>query len=279
MKSGSSLRPSVSLSDLGEKRAFDVKVGYRKKIPPLGSSDKAPKALYVTVFRNGDPYFPGTKVSLRPGKHFLNLSGFCDYLSQRMKIPQGVRYIYDINGRLITELKDLEDGGSYVASGVKTFKDAGYGKLVRLHTTQKPNAAPLRPDDMLLFRQPHHESLEGLSLPGSKESCLVTVVNKKEPAKRSRVLLNLRTRQIWEDVLKDMGQSIGMRKVSRMLTPWGEEVRSFSHLKNDFGDVETFYLDTKSKRSGPRRSNSDSNIRGTALGSSLRIKIPDGRNR
>ncbi|GFS77170.1 echinoderm microtubule-associated protein-like protein [Nephila pilipes] len=72
-------------------------------------------------------------------------------------------------------------------------------------------------------RQPHHESLEGLSLPGSKESCLVTVVNRKEPAKRSRVLLNLRTRQIWEEVLRDMGESIGMRKASRLLTPWGEE--------------------------------------------------------
>ncbi|KAF8774725.1 Echinoderm microtubule-associated protein-like [Argiope bruennichi] len=262
MKSSSDLRPSLSMSDLGDKRAFDVKVGYnRRKIPPLMISDKAPKALYVTVYRNGDPFFPGVKVSLRPGKHFLNLPGFCDYLSQRMKIPQGVRYIYDLNGHLVTELKDLVDGGSYVASGVKTFKEAGYGKLVRLHTSQKPNAAPMRPGDMLLYRQPHHESLEGISLPGSKESSLVTVVNRKEPAKRSRVLLNLRTRQIWEEVLRDMGQAIGMRKVSRMLTPWGEEVRSFSHLKNDFGDVETFYLDSSSNRTIPRRSNSDTNIR------------------
>ncbi|GFQ78893.1 echinoderm microtubule-associated protein-like CG42247 [Trichonephila clavata] len=233
MKSSSGIRPSLSLGDLGEKRAFDVRVGYKKKIPPLGSSEKAPKALVVTVYRNGDSYFPGTKVSLRPGKHFLNLTGFCDYLSQRMKIPQGVRYIYDLNGHLINELKELQDGGSYVASGTKTFKDAGYGKLIRLHTSQKPNVAPLRREDMLLFRQPHHESLEGLSLPGSKESCLVTVVNRKEPAKRSRVLLNLRTRQIWEEVLRDMGESIGMRKASRMLTPWGEEVFGKDFQLND----------------------------------------------
>ncbi|GBM23551.1 Echinoderm microtubule-associated protein-like CG42247 [Araneus ventricosus] len=152
MKSSSGLRPALSMGDLDDKRAFDVKVGYRRRIPPIVTSDKAPKALYVTVYRNGDPFFPGVKVSLRPGKHFLNVAGFCDYLSQRMKIPQGVRYIYDLNGRLVTELKDLEDGGSYVASGVKTFKDAGYGKLARLHTSQKPNAAPMRPDDMLLYR-------------------------------------------------------------------------------------------------------------------------------
>ncbi|GFT03905.1 echinoderm microtubule-associated protein-like CG42247 [Nephila pilipes] len=180
MKSSSGLRPSLSLGDLGEKRAFDVKVGYRKKIPPLGTTDKAPKAIVVTMYRNGDTYFPGTKVSLRPGKHFLNLPGFCDYLSQRMKIPQGVRYIYDLNGHLITELKELQDRGSYVASGIKTFKDAGYGKLIRLHTSQKPNAAPLRPGDMLLFNyvlQGTIMKVFGRIYPaGSKESW-VTVVD------------------------------------------------------------------------------------------------------
>lgn len=71
----------------------------------------------------------------------------------------------------------------------------------------------------------------GISLPGSRESCVVTVVNKREPAKRSRVLLNLKTKQSWEDVIKDMGQAIGMKnRASRMLTPWGEEV-SVSHKK------------------------------------------------
>lgn len=66
---------------------------------------------------------------------------------------------------------------------------------------------------------------EGISLPGSRESSVVTVVNKKEPAKRSRVLLNLKTKQSWEDVVRDMGQAIGMKnRASKMLTPWGELV-------------------------------------------------------
>ena len=69
---------------------------------------------------------------------------------------------------------------------------------------------------------------ERISLPGSRESCVVTVVNKKEPAKRSRVLLNLKTKQNWEEVIKDMGQAIGMKnRASRMMTPWGEEVSTF----------------------------------------------------
>ncbi|XP_042902661.1 echinoderm microtubule-associated protein-like CG42247 [Parasteatoda tepidariorum] len=282
MKSASILKSSRSLDDLGDKKAFDVKIGYnqRKKIPPLGTSDPAPKALFVTMYRNGDQYFPGIKVSIRPGKDMMNMAGFCDYLSQRLAIPQGVRYIFDLNGKIINDLQQVKDGDSYVASGVKTFKDESYGRLAVLRTSMRPNAAPMRPDDMLLYRQPHHPTPEGISLPGSRESCVVTVVNKKEPARRSRVLLNLKTRQSWEDVLKDMGQSIGMRKASRLLTPWGAEVRSFSHLKNDFGDVETFYLDSASGRRGiPRRANSDSNLKTSSLDSTLRIEIPGGSKR
>ncbi|XP_035225029.1 echinoderm microtubule-associated protein-like CG42247 isoform X2 [Stegodyphus dumicola] len=287
MKSSSGLRAVRSLGDLGDKRAFDIKVGYgRKRIPPIGPSGTVPKALVVTVYRNGDPYFPGTRVSVNPGKNFHNLAGFCDYLSQRLKIPQGVRYMFDLKGQLITELHELTDGNSYVASGTKTFKDASYGKLARLQTGQapvKPNPAPLRPEDMLLYRQ-HQDvkdpSPEGWSLPGSRESCVVTVVNRKEPSRRSRVLLNLKTKQSWEDVLRDMGQAVGINRVTRMLTPWGEEVRSFSHLKNDFSEVETFYLDNELNKSiSLRRSNSDSNIKGKSKDVSLRVRIPEDSRR
>lgn len=154
MKSSSGLRAARSLSDLESKKAFDVKVGYnKKKIPPILTSKPPEKALVITMYRNGDNYFPGTKVSVKPGKDFISLSAFCEYLSQRMKIPQGVRYVYDLNGRLINSLEKLEDGGSYVASGTKTFKEIEYGKLARLKTGPViTNAAPLRPDELLLYK-------------------------------------------------------------------------------------------------------------------------------
>ena len=41
------------------------------------------------------------------------------------------------------------------------------------------------------------------------------------------------------------------------------QVRSFSHMKNDFGDVETFYLDTDNRDRGePRRTRSDPEMKG-----------------
>lgn len=44
-----------------------------------------------------------------------------------------------------------------------------------------------------------------------------------------------------------MGQVLKMSGTKRMYTSDGEEVYSFSQLRNEYADVETFYLD-----SGPR---------------------------
>ncbi|CAB3251920.1 unnamed protein product [Arctia plantaginis] len=57
-----------------------------------------------------------------------------------------------------------------------------------------------------------------------------------------RVLLNLRTTQPFEEVLEDLGQVLKMSGAKRMYTITGQEVRSFSQLRNEFADVETFYL-------------------------------------
>jgi len=57
-----------------------------------------------------------------------------------------------------------------------------------------------------------------------------------------RVVLNLRTTQPFEEVLEDLGQVLKMNGVKRMYTVSGQEVRSFSQLRNEFADVDTFYL-------------------------------------
>lgn len=57
-----------------------------------------------------------------------------------------------------------------------------------------------------------------------------------------RVLLNLRTSQPFEEVVEDLGQVLKMTGAKRMYTSTGQEVRSFSQLRNEFADMETFYL-------------------------------------
>lgn len=82
-----------------------------------------------------------------------------------------------------------------------------------------------------------------------------------------RVLLNLRTSQPFEEVLEDLGQVLKMPGAKRMYTSTGDEVRSFSQLRNEFADIETFYLDSTTSAIAPipigspiRRSRSRNNI-------------------
>lgn len=56
------------------------------------------------------------------------------------------------------------------------------------------------------------------------------------------MLLNLRTSQPFEEVLEDLGQVLKMNGAKRMYTVSGQEVRSFSQLRNEFADADTFYL-------------------------------------
>lgn len=58
------------------------------------------------------------------------------------------------------------------------------------------------------------------------------------------MLLNLRTSQPFEEVLEDLGQVLKMNGAKRMYTAGGQEVRSFSQLRNEFADIDTFYLGT-----------------------------------
>lgn len=45
-------------------------------------------------------------------------------------------------------------------------------------------------------------------------------------------------------MLEDLGQVLKMTGTKRMFTSTGHEVRSFSQLRNEFADIETFYLDS-----------------------------------
>lgn len=66
-----------------------------------------------------------------------------------------------------------------------------------------------------------------------------------------RVLLNLRTSQPFEEVLEDLGQVLKMAGTRRMYTSTGHEVRSFSQLRNEFAEIDTFYLDAGSGAVAP----------------------------
>ncbi|XP_067208304.1 echinoderm microtubule-associated protein-like CG42247 isoform X2 [Linepithema humile] len=75
---------------------------------------------------------------------------------------------------------------------------------------------------------------------------VIRIVNNHDHTVQCRVLMNLRTLQPFEEVLEDLGQVLKMNGAKRMFTVSGQEVRSFSQLRNEFADVDTFYLGTGS---------------------------------
>ncbi|XP_072750325.1 echinoderm microtubule-associated protein-like CG42247 isoform X2 [Anoplolepis gracilipes] len=75
---------------------------------------------------------------------------------------------------------------------------------------------------------------------------VIRIVNNHDHTVQCRVLLNLRTSQPFEEVLEDLGQVLKMNGAKRMFTVSGQEVRSFSQLRNEFADMDTFYLGTGS---------------------------------
>lgn len=52
-------------------------------------------------------------------------------------------------------------------------------------------------------------------------------------------------------MLEDLGQVLKMSGIKRMYTPTGDEVYSFSQLRNEYADVETFYLDSGARAVSP----------------------------
>lgn len=95
-------------------------------------------------------------------------------------------------------------------------------------------------------------------------------------------MLNLRTSQPFEEVLEDLGQVLKMTGIKRMYTSNGEEVYSFSQLRNEFSEVETFYLDSSPRPISPlsmipaasplRRSRSSNGIMNTIIQNDVPVR-------
>ncbi|XP_043269813.1 echinoderm microtubule-associated protein-like CG42247 [Venturia canescens] len=226
------------------------------------------RARRVTFYKNGDPYFPGVEFRFKPGRDIGSLEALLDRLSQRLDLPRGARHIFSMDGDRKLNLDELEDGASYVVSSYKTFKPASYGK--------KSNtwyAAPVgtggtgggaagsrgngggggagggwqsRPPAVASLSRKASITEEAPPPGGGKPSSgrVIRIVNNLDHTVQCRVLLNLRTSQPFEEVLEDLGQVLKMNGAKRMFTVSGQEVRSFSQLRNEFADVDTFYLGT-----------------------------------
>ncbi|XP_066584127.1 echinoderm microtubule-associated protein-like CG42247 isoform X1 [Prorops nasuta] len=217
------------------------------------------RARRVTFYKNGDPYFPGVEYRFKPGRDISSLESLLDRLSLRLDLPRGARHIFSMDGDRKISLDELEDGASYVVSSYKTFKPASYGKKSNTWYTAPAGGSmraggggggaggwQSRPPAVASLSRKASITDEAPPPGGGKPSSgrVIRIVNNNDHTVQCRVLLNLRTAQPFEEVLEDLGQVLKMNGAKRMFTVSGQEVRSFSQLRNEFADVDTFYLGT-----------------------------------
>ncbi|KAK7574062.1 hypothetical protein V9T40_011253 [Parthenolecanium corni] len=227
------------------------------------------KARKVTFYKNGDPYFPGIEFRFRPGRDVVSIESLLDKLSLRMDLPRGARFIFNMEGAQIMNLEDLEDGGSYVVSSFKSFKSTSYGKkaggswyasgsgvVAGSQSWSKPS--PSRKQSMGEALELGNATSVPIMAASGKPNAgrVIRIINNADHTVQCRVLLNLRTSQPFEEVVEDLGQVLKINGAKRMYTVSGQEVRSFSQLRNEFSDVDTFYLGVGPLNSPFKRSRS-----------------------
>ncbi|XP_070506717.1 echinoderm microtubule-associated protein-like CG42247 [Chironomus tepperi] len=202
------------------------------------------KARRILFYRNGDPFFPAVEFRFKPGRDISTLDKLLDKISSRMDLPRGARYIFSMDGDRKTSLDELEDGASYVVSSFKQFKPASYGKKNGVWYQSPANQG------WGTNRTRKSSVIDADNLPSSslKPSAgrVIRIINNNDHSVQCRVLLNLRTSQPFEEVLEDLGQVLKMTGAKKMYTNTGQEVRSFSQLRNEFAEVDTFYLSNNS---------------------------------
>ena len=211
------------------------------------------KAIKITFYKNGDQWFEGFDFRFRPAKDYLDISSLLERISARIDFNSPVTHLFDTDGHRVEMIGDLEDKKSYVASNSRKFKAGNYGKTggkfqIKKKKTRLGSIGPSR------VKSGSSRTSSSDSKPGSANSKVIKIVNSQEPTINEKVLLNMRTSQTFEEVLQDLGDVLEIKDADRMYTAYGEEVKSFSHLRNDFSDHEVFVISSGAAQVSPSMS-------------------------
>ncbi|XP_068236038.1 echinoderm microtubule-associated protein-like CG42247 [Palaemon carinicauda] len=228
------------------------------------------RARKVRFYRNGDRYYHGYEFVFKPGRDVVNMEALCDKISDRIGLIKGARYIFGLDGRRKYRIEELEDGQAYVASSDRKFVNLGYGRQ-RPDWNQNalagtPNAlaerqGPGRRGDNSRTGSPvvrevtkktsADSNKSNNSKPGSRDGRTIRILNNSDHSQERTVLVNMKTVNLWEEVVKDVGKMFKLTGPLRLLSVLGEEVKSFSQFKNDFADYDVFYVEQLDDASTP----------------------------
>ncbi|XP_010902608.1 neuronal migration protein doublecortin isoform X3 [Esox lucius] len=199
------------------------------------------KAKKVRFYRNGDRYFKGIVYAVAVDRFRTFdalLADLTRSLSDHINLPQGVRFIFSIDGmRKITTMDELEEGESYVCASENFYKKVDYTKNVNPNWSVNVKASASQKNLQSLASKQASEAREGKEFVRPK---LVTVMRSGvKPRKAVRVLLNKKTAHSFEQVLTDITEAIKLESgvVKKIYTLDGKQVTC---LQDFFGDDDVF---------------------------------------
>ncbi|XP_069603218.1 neuronal migration protein doublecortin isoform X2 [Dendrobates tinctorius] len=212
---------------------------YRTRTLQALSNEK--KAKKVRFYRNGDRYFKGIVYAVSPDR-FRSfdalLADLTRSLSDNINLPQGVRYIYTIDGiNKISSMDELEEGESYVCSSDNFFKRLEYTKNVNPNWSVNVKTSAAQKSPQSLGTCNNAQSKESKDFVRPK---LVTIIRSGvKPRKAVRVLLNKKTAHSFEQVLTDITDAIKLETgvVKKLYTLDGKQVTC---LHDFFGEDDVF---------------------------------------
>ncbi|KAB1253155.1 Neuronal migration protein doublecortin [Camelus dromedarius] len=221
---------------------------YRTRTLQALSNEK--KAKKVRFYRNGDRYFKGIVYAVSSDR-FRSfdalLADLTRSLSDNINLPQGVRYIYTIDGsRKIGSMDELEEDfgfviefydkiaenpdnlwESYVCSSDNFFKKVEYTKNVNPNWSVNVKTSANMKAPQSLASSNSAQARENKDFVRPK---LVTIIRSGvKPRKAVRVLLNKKTAHSFEQVLTDITEAIKLETgvVKKLYTLDGKQVGAF----------------------------------------------------
>ena len=101
-------------------------LSHRASLIEVSSGRRARK---VRFFINGDKFFKGAVIAVNNEK-FRTFDKLLEHLTRIMvtqvTLPQGVRTIFSLDGRLVSDIDVIQNGESYVCSSTSNYKKLDY---------------------------------------------------------------------------------------------------------------------------------------------------------
>ena len=102
---------------------------FRTSIIQVSTEKRAKK---VRFFINGDKFFKGAVIAVSNEK-FRTYDKLLEHLTRIMctqvTLPNGVRYIFSLEGKLLQDIETVQTGDSYVCSSTTGYKKLDYHAL------------------------------------------------------------------------------------------------------------------------------------------------------